>query len=164
MQSLTIRQTYALWGGVRPTSFRSTAIKGYDVTAVAMQILPTLPPHARVASIHLRPLASCFAGRRPLAVSRKVIQARRELTDAGYTHIAVTGPFVSAITTRDRLTELVRCANEPVFAQVYVLFYRFILATFLLLPTNWRPRRRARLRALAASAAEGFRVHAVFAL
>lgn len=164
MQTLTLPQTYQLWGGLRPATKLTGVLKVIDVTHVARQLLPSLPSTARIGSVHISYVTALLAGRRSHSVARMIVSARADLIHHGFTHIAVTGPFLFEIAKRRRLQELRRYANHALIAEPYQTLFRCMIATCLLYPPNWATARIKRLLRLGAAAGLGFRCHAIFKL
>ena len=164
MTALTLRQTYRLWGGLNPGAPVTGVLKVIDVTPSARELHPDLPATARVGSVHVRYTSALLAGRQSRSVARKIIAAHPELILQGYTHIAVTGPFVFEIAKRRRLYEVGRYANHALIAEPYQALFRCMIAACLLFPPNWASARVKRLLQLGAAAGQGFRCHAIFTL
>lgn len=164
MTALTLRQTYRLWGGLTPATPLTGVLKVIDVTPSARDLHPDLPVTARIGSVHVCYISALLAGRQSHSVARKIIAAHPELVRQGYTHIAVTGPFVFEIAKRQRLHELGRHANHARIAEPYQALFRCMMAVCLLYPPNWTAARFRRLRQLSAAAGQGFRIHALFEL
>jgi hypothetical protein len=164
MQTMTLAQTYQLWGGLHPATKLTGVLKVIDVTPTACQLLPTLPSTARIGSVHISYRSALFAGRRSRSVAQMIVTARADLIRHGFTHVAVTGPFVFEIAKRRRLQELWRYANHALIAEPYQALFRCMIAACLLFPPNWASARVKRLLQLGAAAGQGFRCHAIFTL
>lgn len=162
MHQLSFRQTIGLWGGLRPARRVSKVLGVMDVTATVRTIDPNWPASARVAAVHIG-VEKFFWNRKrgnPQTIRRDIIEARNVLRHQGYTHIAVTGPFLLKIRHRNRLNEVHAVRNAHIISTPVCALYRMRLAAW-----GWLARKRnAGLAQLRTAAVQGFTEHGVFAL
>lgn len=164
MRQLTIRQTVALWGGLRPARRVSKAVGAMDVTDALRAIDPNWPILTRVAAVHIgvERLFWTRARGSTQRIRREIIEARSLLKLQGYTHIAVTGPFLLRIRRRARLSEVRSFRNARTIGAPINALYRGRLAAWDWISRNRTNERIVRLEELAATAAQGFQEHGVF--
>ncbi len=164
MRQLTLRQTVALWGGLRPVRRVSKALGVMDVTAAIRAIEPNWPIMTRVAAVHIG-VEKFFWNRARGSlqeIRREIIESRRLLKLQGYTHIAVTGPFLLKIRRRARLSEVRTLRNARAISAPVCALYRGRLCVWSWASRDKSPTRRDRLRELGATAGQGFQEHGVF--
>ncbi len=164
MRQLTIRQTVALWGGWRPARPVSKALGAMDVTETVRAIDPSWPIFTRVAAVHIGVEKFFWTRARGSTqkVLREIIESRSLLKLQGYTHIAVTGPFLLRIRRRARLSEVRSFRNARTIAAPINALYRGRLAAWDRISRNRSKEGTARLEELGAIAAQGFQEHGVF--
>ncbi len=164
MRQLTIRQTVALWGGLRPARRVSRALGAMDVTDAVRAIDPSWPIMTRVAAVHIgvEKLFWTRARGSTQRIRREIIEARSLLKLQGYTHIAVTGPFLLRIRRRARLSEVRSFRNARTIGAPINALYRGRLAAWNWISRNRSRERIARLEELGATSAQGFQEHGVF--
>ena len=135
-----------------------------DVTDAVRAIDPSWPSLDRVAAVHIG-VEKFFWTRARSSIQkmrREIIEARSLLKRQGYTHIAVTGPFLLRIRRRTRLSEVRSFRNARTIAAPINALYRGRLAAWNWISRNRRKERTARLQELGATAALGFQEHGVF--
>jgi hypothetical protein len=166
MRQLSLRQTVALWGGLRPARRVSKALGAMDVTSGVRAIDPRWPTMTRVAAVHIGVEKFFWDRARGSAqeIRREIIEARSLLKRQGYTHIAVTGPFLLKIRRRARLNEVHTFSNARAISTPICALYRARLSFWDWASRNGSPTRTERLRELRATAGQGFKEHGVFAI
>jgi hypothetical protein len=164
MTAFTLRQTYNIWGGLSRGFPITRAVRGMDVTSTIRELRPGWSPDIRVATVHIG-IEKFFWPRSKAAdaaLRRHIIDARRVLRDRGFTHIAVTGPFLIDIRRRSRLDEVISFRNASLIAKPMTWLYK----TRLWLASSLAPRRSdarsKRNRELLGYAEAGFKIYGVF--
>jgi hypothetical protein len=164
MTALSLRQTYNIWGGLSRGFPITRAVRGMDVTSAIRELRPGWSPDIRVATVHIG-IEKFFWPRSKAAdaaLRRHIIDARRVLRDRGFTHIAVTGPFLIDIRRRSRLDEVISFRNASLIAKPMTGVYK----ARLWLASSLAPRRSEvhtrQTRELKEYATAGFRAYGVF--
>ena len=166
MSVLTIRQTVMMWGGFGRGFPVTRAVRAMDVSAVIREVRPSWGPANRIASVHIG-VEKFFWPRSKegdVALRRQIIDARRVLREQGFTHIAVTGPFLIDIRSRTRLTEATAFRNARAVAKPVELIYQARLWGACRLNPRKSQAQDERLRQLKAYAGPGFATYAVFCI
>ena len=164
MTALTLRQTFRIWGGLGRGFPITRAVRGMDVTSTIRELRPGWSPDNRIATVHIG-IEKFFWPRSKVAdaaLRRHIIGARRVLRDQGFTHIAVTGPFLIDIRRRSRLDEVISFRNAPLIARPMTWLYKARLWVASTLAPRQSEARAARNRELLGYAAPGFRTYGVF--
>ncbi|WP_320243980.1 hypothetical protein [Cognatiyoonia sp. IB215182] len=135
-----------------------------DVTDAVRAIDPSWPIIARVAAVHIGVEKFFWTRARgsTQGIRREIIEARVLLKLRGYTHIAVTGPFLLRIRRRTRLSEVRSFRNARAISAPINALYRGRLAAWDWISRNRSIEGTARLEELGAIAAQGFQEHGVF--
>lgn len=166
MSVLTIRQTVMMWGGFGRGFPVNRAVRAMDVSAVIRELRPSWGPTNRIASVHIG-VEKFFWPRSKadeVALRRQIIDARRVLREQGFTHIAVTGPFLIDVRSRTRLPEATAFRNARAVAKPVQWIYQARLWGACRLNPRRAQAEGERLRQLRAYAGPGFATYAVFCL
>jgi hypothetical protein len=166
MSVLTIRQTVMMWGGFGRGFPVTRAVRAMDVTAVIREVRPSWGPANRIATVHIG-VETFFWPRSKtgeVALRRQIVDARRVLREQGFTHIAVTGPFLIDVRSRTRLEEATAFRNARAVAKPVEWIYQARLWSACRLNPRRYQTHSERLSQLKAFAGPGFATYAVFCL
>lgn len=166
MSVLTIRQTVMMWGGFGRGFPVTRAVRAMDVTAVIRELRPSWGPANRVASVHIG-VEKFFWPRSKadkIALPHQINKARHVLRKKGFTHIAVTGPFLIDVRSRTLLAEATAFHNARAVAKPVQWIYQARLWVACRLIPRRSQAQGERLRQLKACAGPGFATYAVFCL
>ena len=106
---LTSGQTFRLLGGLHVPSIGHSILHCRDVTTSFLEVIPSMPSGARIASVHLNiwlPFRIQLSRGGKARYARELLGCRQLLKNEGYTHLVASGPMIQNIDADKRMTEV----------------------------------------------------------